>query len=202
MINGKKRYCLWLKDCLQNKIDKMPLVKHRVNIVRDFRLASAKGATRRKATTPTLFTEDRHVDADSIFMPMISSENRQYVPIGFIDGKTIVNNKSLFIPNATIYLFGILISKVHMAWMRAICDRLKSDYSYSTTIIYNTFPFPPPKNQITIEKTAQRILQEREALVNYSLADMYDAEHMPKNFTTPTEQMTAQLWLPMALMNQ
>ena len=181
-INGKDRYCLWLKDCPQDEIDKMPLVKLRVEKVRNFRLASKKLATKRKAKTPTLFTEDRYVESDSIFMPMVSSENRQYVPVGFINDKAIINNKSLFIPNANIYIFGILISKIHMSWMRSICGRLKSDYSYSTTIVYNNFVWPSPsaKERKKIEQTAQNILNERKALINYSLADMYDDKHMPK----------------------
>ena len=209
-INNKKRYCLWLKDADPAELRKMPLIMKRIEAVKEFRLSSKKEQTRRRAQTPTLFAEDRYIEADSIFMPMVSSERRQYVPIGFVDSKTIMNNKSLFIPirsscnrkyipfghvdknvivsnlasfipNTDNFLFGVLISSVHMAWMRAIAGRLKSDYSYSATIVYNTFPFcTPTENQRQkIELTAQGILNARVLYPNSSLADLYDERTMP-----------------------
>lgn len=180
-INGKKRYCLWLKDCPPNELRSMKKVFERVKAVKEFRLASKKEQTRRRAETPTLFAEDRYVNAPAIFMPMVSSENRDYVPIGFIDAETIANNKSLFIPNGNNYIFGVLISKVHMAWMKTVCGRLKSDYSYSATIVYNNFPWcsPTAGQRRAIEAAAAKILEVRAKYAGASLADLYDATAMP-----------------------
>ena len=126
-INNIMRYCLWLKDCPPNELRKMPLVYERVEGVKNFRLASKKAQTRRRAETPTLFAEDRFVDAPALFMPMVSSENRRYIPMGFLSAGIVSNNKSLFIPNCDVYIFGILTSSIHMAWMRTVAGRLKSD---------------------------------------------------------------------------
>ena len=174
-INGKVRYCLWLKDCSPSELLKMPLVLERVEQVRNFRLASKKEQTRRRAETPTLFAEDRYVPANSIFMPMVSSENRKYIPIGFISKEVVPNNKALFIPNATLYIFGILNSNVHMNWMRVVAGRLKSDFSYGTTTVYNTFPWPSPNEEQKnkIEQSAQAILDAREKYVDCTLANLY-----------------------------
>lgn len=187
-INGKKRFCLWLKDCPPSVLRKMPLVMQRVKAVRDFRLASKKAQTRRRADTPTLFAEDRYVAARSIFIPMVSSENRHYVPIGFTDAEVVVNNKALFIPNGDLYTFGILTSSVHMAWMKTVAGRLKSDYSYGVQTVYNTFPWcsPTPKQRAAIEETAKLILDTRNTLSDAlesptSLADLYDPLTMPKS---------------------
>ena len=180
-INSKKRYCLWLKDCTQDEIDKMPLVKSRVDIVRKFRLASKKVATQRKAATPTLFTEDRYIEANAIIIPRTSGDSRKYIPIGLIKSNVIVNLEAMLIPNGKIYEFGILISIIHSAWLRIICGRLGTSYRYSTKLVYNTFPWcnPTDKQRKKIEQTAQKILKEREALIDYSLADMYKEDHIP-----------------------
>lgn len=127
-INGKRRYCLWLKDCPPNELRKMPLVLKRVKAVQEFRLASKKEQTRRRAETPTLFAEDRFIDAPAIFVPMLSSCNREYIPIGFIDAKVVVSNLASFIPNADNFLFGILSSKILMVWLSS--TRLLSRQRY------------------------------------------------------------------------
>ena len=181
-INGKIRYCLWLKDASPAEIKKIPPIYERVKNVRDFRLASKKEQTRRRAETPTLFAEDRFVDAPAIFVPMVSSENRQYIPVGFIDSKVVVSNKALFIPNADIYLFGILTSSIHMAWVKTVAGRLKSDYSYGVSTVYNTFPFcqPTDKQKRAIETTAQKILDIRADFPDSTPANLYDPVTMPK----------------------
>lgn len=180
-INNKVRYCLWLKDCPPNELASMPMVFKRVQTVREFRLASKKEQTRKRAEFPTRFAEDRYVSAVSIFMPMVSSENRKYIPIGFCNPDVVANNKSLFIPNAAIYHFGILTSNVHMAWVRTVCGRLKSDYSYSATIVYNNFPWcnPTEIQKKKIEQTAQAILDARALYSNCSLAELYNEITMP-----------------------
>ncbi len=181
-INGIVRWCLWLKDCPPNELRKMPHVMERVQAVKNFRLASKKAQTRRRAETPTLFAEDRFVDAPALFMPMVSSENRRYIPMGFIDAGAVVNNKALFIPNCDLYTFGVLTSSIHMAWMRTVAGRLKSDYSYGTTTVYNTFPWAEPSAQQKklIESTAQKILDARKNYPQSTLADLYDELSMPK----------------------
>ncbi|NDO47139.1 DNA methyltransferase [Clostridium sp. MD294] len=189
-INNKVRYCLWLKDCPPNELSNMPMVLKRVQAVREFRLKSKKEQTRKRAEIPTRFAEDRYVPSISIFMPMVSSENRKYIPIGFCNPDVIVNNKSLFIPRAKIYHFGVLISNVHMAWMRTVCGRLKSDYSYSNTIVYNNFPWcnPTPEQKAKIEKTAQAILNARALYPDSSLADLYDELTMPPELRKAHQQ--------------
>ena len=181
-INDIMRYCLWLKDCPPNELRKMPLVMKRVEAVRNFRLASKKAQTRRRADTPTLFAEDRFVDAPALFIPMVSSENRRYIPMGFVNG-VVINNKALFIPNCDLYTFGTLTSSIHMAWVRTVAGRLKSDYSYGTTTVYNTFPWcePSDKQRYAIEQSAQKILDVRKDYPDATLADLYDPLTMPKD---------------------
>ena len=180
-INGKQRFCLWLKDCPPDELRKMPLVMKRVKAVRDFRLASRKEQTRRRAETPTLFAEDRFIDAPKLFIPMLSSSNRKYIPIGFIDSKVVVSNTASFIPNATIYLFGILTSKVLMVWLKVVGGRFKNDFRFSASTVYNTFPFcePTEKQHLKIESTAQKILDVRAGYPNATLADLYNELLMP-----------------------
>ena len=182
-INGIMRYCLWLKDCPPNELRKMPRVMKRVEGVRDFRLTSKKAQTRRRADTPTLFAEDRSIDAPALFMPMVSSENRRYIPMGFIERGVVPSNKALFIPNCDLYTFGTLTSSIHMTWVRTVAGRLKSDYSYGTTTVYNTFPWCEPTKSAwrAIEATAQKILDVRAKYSDATLAELYDKLSMPKD---------------------
>lgn len=182
-INGKIRYCLWLKDATPAEIKKFPPIYERVKNVRDFRLASKKEQTRRRAETPTLFAENRFIDAPAIFIPRTSSDNRYYVPIGFISSGVIANLECMLIPNGDLYLFGILISKVHMAWMKTFCGRFGTGYRYGVQTVYNTFPFcqPTEKEKRAIETTAQKILDARADFPDSTLADLYDSLTMPKS---------------------
>ena len=143
-IHQKPRYCLWLGDCSPREIKEMPLCYERVENVRKVRLESKRKATLKLADTPTRFQTENMPDGDSIIVPKVSSEKRKYVPMGFIPKGTFASNLVLLIPNATLYHFGVLESNVHMAWMRAVCGRLKSDYRYSKDIVYNNFPWPSP----------------------------------------------------------
>ena len=159
----------------------MPLVRDRVAKTREFRLSSSKAATRKFADQPTRFMEIRQPEANYIIIPSHSSENRRYIPIGFMLPNVICSNANLMIPNATLYHFGVLTSNVHMAWMRAVCGRLKSDYRYSNDIVYNNFPWPTTTEaqKAKIEHTAQRILDARALYPDSSLADLYDELTMP-----------------------
>lgn len=179
-IRGKFRYCLWLVEITPQELNSLPKVKECVKKVRESRLQSTFKQTRDLADTPTLFREQLNPQI-YLAVPKVSSENRRYVPIGYLDESVIPGDKLFIIPEATLYDFGIITSNVHMAWMRAVAGRLKSDYSYSNTIVYNNFPWPTPTpaQKKRIEKTAQAILDARALYPESSLADLYDELTMP-----------------------
>jgi hypothetical protein len=179
-INNQNRWCLWLVDVSPSEIRKMPLVMERVEKVREMRLNSSDAGTRKLADTPTVFRETYNPKT-FIIIPSTTSERRRYVPLGFLGEDTISTNLNLIIPNATLYHFGVLTSNVHMAWMRAVCGRLKSDYRYSKDIVYNNFPWANPNEEqkSKIEQTAQGILDARAKYPDCSLADLYDPLTMP-----------------------
>lgn len=180
-LNNKERYCLWLKNANPSDIRKSKFVQDRVEAVRDFRLASTKKQTRDSAETPTLFQEIRQPETKYIIVPRHSSENRRYVPFGFVDADIIVNDAVQILPEAGLYHFGIMESNVHMAWMRAVAGRLEMRYRYSKDIVYNNFPWPEPTEtqKAKIEATAQGILDARALYPESSLADLYDELTMP-----------------------
>lgn len=181
-INGKTRWCLWLKNISPNLINSIPYIKQKVSAVQELRENSSRDATKRLALTPFLFGEIRQPEKGNyLLIPSTSSERRRYIPIGFLDSSIIATNANLIVPNATLCEFGILTSNVHNAWMRVVAGRLKSDYRYSATIVYNNFPWPNPtkEQQAKIEKTAQAILAARAIYKDCSLADLYDDVTMP-----------------------
>ena len=183
-INDKQRFCLWLVDCPPDELRKMPLVYERVKNVREFRLASKKAATRKSADTPTLFQEIRQPKDDYILVPRHSSERRKYIPMGYVSKEIICGDSNQMIPNADLFLFGVLTSSVHMAWIRMVCGRLTSRIRYSNTICYNPFPFPlfyADEWKPRVEKTAQKILDARKNYPNASYADLYDEISMPSD---------------------
>lgn len=181
-INSKKRYCLWLKDISPQEYRNILPIKLAIENVQKIRSESSRKATRELASTPYLFGEIRQPESNYLIIPAHSSENRRYIPVGYMDKDIICSNANLIIPNASLYMFGILSSNVHMAWIRAICGRIKSDYRYSINIVYNNFPWCKPtiKQKQQIEKTAQMILAARNLYANASLADLYDELTMPK----------------------
>ena len=181
-LKNKKRYCLWLLGANPAEITKCPTVKEGIKRVRDFRLASKAAATRRFADTPSLFCQIAQPSEGSyIPVPETSSGRRKYIPMGFLSCDVIASNLLFLIPNADLYHFGVLESNVHMAWMRTVCGRLKSDYRYSKDIVYNNFPWPEPtpEQRAKIEQTAQAILDARALYPDSSLADLYDELTMP-----------------------
>lgn len=183
LINNKERYCLYLKDCPPNDLRNMPLVRKLVSNVQDFRLSRKRAATKRLGETPTLLAGNSEFTGTQLIIPRVSSENRKYIPIGYFDNQTICSESAFRIRNASLYLFGILNSTMHMAWTRTVCGRLKSDYRYSNTLVYNNFVFPTPseKAKKNIEKLSQQILEMRKSYLDRgnSLADLYDAVAMP-----------------------
>ena len=181
-IKQKSRYCLWLRDAQPTDIKQSKILYERVQAVREFRLASSAKTTQGYAKVPHLFAQiTQPEDQDYLLVPSVSSERRRYVPIGFMNADVISSNAVQIIPNASLYHFGVLTSNVHMAWMRVVCGRLKSDYRYSKEQVYNTFPWPTPTEaQVAkIEQTAQAILDVRAKYSGSSLADLYDEVTMP-----------------------
>ena len=180
-IHRKPRYCLWLGDCTPSELRQMPHCMKRIEAVREMRLASNSAGTRKLADRPTRFHVENMPESNFIIVPSVSSEKRRYVPMGFMSPNVLASNLVLIIPDATLYHFGILESNVHMAWMRAVCGRLKSDYRYSKDVVYNNFPWPTPteEQKAKIEQTAQAILDARALYPDSSLADLYDELTMP-----------------------
>jgi hypothetical protein len=181
-INGNVRYCLWLKDAPLNEIRHIPFIQERIERVKNFRLASTKARTRHWANFPTLFSEDRQPTTRYLMFPKVSSERRAYIPFAYVEPEFIINNTASFIPDASLYLFGILESKMHMAWMSYVCGRMKSDFIYSNKIVYNNYPWPENVNEKqtkAVEKAVESVLSARKEFPTYSLADLYDPLTMP-----------------------
>ena len=180
-IQRKPRYCIWLVNANPSELKKCSNILERVRKVREFRLKSKRLSTLKSAETPTLFTEVKESQSKYIAIPKVSSENRRYIPIDYLPAEIIPGDKLFVVENTHLYHFGILTSNVHMAWTRAVCGRLKSDYSYSNTVVYNNFPWctPTPEQKAKIEQTAQGILDARAKYPDCSLADLYDETTMP-----------------------
>lgn len=183
-LNGEKRYCFWLVDANPSELRKMPHLLKRIEKVKAMRLKSSKPATVKWANQPTLFTENRQPQSNYILVPSHSSENRWYIPMGFMTQNDILNNSCLSVPNGTLYHFGVLMSAMHMAWVNAVCGRIKSDFRYSVSVVYNNFPWHLPQ-QLTpqkvaaIEQAAQKVLDIRAMFANSSPADLYHPLLMP-----------------------
>jgi hypothetical protein len=178
-INNKKRYCLWLVDCPPNELRKMPLVMDRINQVKEDRLQSTDKAMQN--LVPTQFRETNN-PSSCLIIPVVSSENRKYIPMGFIDKDTISTNSNLIMPDAEIYHFGILMSEMHMTWVKRTCGRLKSDFRYSKDVVYNNYPWPKDlseKNKKKVEEKAQKVLNVRLEFSESNLADLYHQLTMP-----------------------
>ncbi len=190
-LNKRKRYCLWLQGANPSEIKKCPTVVKRIEQVRQMRLNSSAASTRKMAETPMLFAQiTQQLGKEFILVPSVSSEKRKYIPMGFLDKDTIASNLVFAIPNASLYHFGVLESVVHMAWMRVVCGRLKSDYRYSKDIVYNNFPWPEvsEEQREQIGATAQAILDARALYPDSSLADLYDELTMPPELRKAHQQ--------------
>jgi hypothetical protein len=181
-LNGEQRWCLWLVGIDPDELRKMPKVLERIDAVKKMRLASTKASTNKWAQLSSLFTENRQPENAYILVPSHSSENRQYIPFGFLEKDSILNNSCFSIPNADLYLFGQITSTMHMTWVKYTCGRIKSDYRYSNTIVYNNYPFPQnvsEANKKKVEEAAQVVLDTRLKYPSSSLADLYDPLSMP-----------------------
>ena len=184
-INRKDRYCLWLVDAPLSDLRSLSEIRKRVEKCKEERLNSPDAGRRKLADTPHLFREQLN-PKHTVVVPKVSSERRRYIPMGYIDEQTIAGDKLFILPEASLYHFGVLMSNVHMAWVRTFTGRLKSDYSYSIYIDYNCFPWPDPteEQKAKIEQTAQAILDARALYPDSSLADLYDELTMPPELRT------------------
>ncbi|MGA5673956.1 class I SAM-dependent DNA methyltransferase [Bacillus bombysepticus] len=191
LIKGKKRFCLYLENCPPKELKKMPLVMERIKNVRRIRSESKKAATNKAAETPMLFGEPRIPTTPFLIIPRVSSENRRYIPIAFASPPTITSDRVFILSDADLYLFGVITSTMHMAWMRTVAGRLKSDYNYSNTIVYNNFVFPEPntKQLKAIEKSAQSILDIRLRYGDSTLSDLYHPLTMPPDLLKAHQQL-------------
>lgn len=184
LLNGIERWCLWLKDAQPGELKNFTLILHRVRKVQDWRTQSGRATTNKLAETPTLFAEVRQPDTNYLAIPTVSSERRKYIPIAFLSPDIIASNQLYILPNATLWEFGILTSTMHMAWIKYVGGRLKSDYRYSAGLVYNTFPWPDEpsvKRKQEVETAAEAILIARQPYLNdgATLADLYDPLTMP-----------------------
>jgi hypothetical protein len=182
-IHNVKRWCLWLADASSAELRALPHVMKRVSAVKRHRLESKRATTRKLAENPTLFGEVRQPRGKYLLVPSVSSEHRIYIPMGFVSGKVICSNLVLFVPDATLFHFGVLMSSMHMAWVRQVCGRLESRYRYSGKLVYNNYPWPemPESLQRTrVERAAQSVLDARAQFFDSSLDSLYHPLMMPK----------------------
>ncbi len=183
LINGKKRFCFWLKECPNDILEDCPELSKRLDGVKKVRSESTKEATRRWALYPHLFTEDRQPNSDYLILPVVSSERRIYLPIAYNSKEIIANTNAQMIPNANAYIYGVVASYIHSVWMKAVCGRLEMRYAYSASIVYNTFPFPEisDEKKQEIEAAAEDVLITREYYPEKTLAELYDPDKMPQD---------------------
>ena len=181
LLRNRERWCLWLVGVSASRLRKSPFIMDRLKKTADFRSKSGRQQTLALAETPALFGEIRQPQTTMLVIPKVSSEARRYIPIGFVEPNIIVNGSALIIPDADLYLFGVIMSNVHNSWMRTVAGRLEMRYQYSGKIVYNNFPWPSPTaaQKQQIERTAQGILDARALYPDSSLADLYDPLTMP-----------------------
>ena len=195
-LNGKNRFCLWLKDADPSEIRSMPEVMKRIDAVRKYRALSKREATRKLSRYPALFGEIRQPESNYVLIPRHSSECRRFIPMAFFDRSSIASDSCMAVPDACLHHFGIIQSTMHMAWTRQVCGRIKGDYRYSNNIVYNNFPWPEKERQTQerlsrIEKSAQAILEARADFPQASLSDLYDPDTMPKTLVEAHEKLDA-----------
>lgn len=192
LINGYERWCLWLGNASPNELRSLPECLKRIDLVRNFRLQSKSIPTQKLAATPTHFHVQNMPQNDYLVIPEVSSEKRKYIPLGFEHPDTLASNLLKILPNATLYHFGVLESEMHMAWVRQVCGRLKSDFRYSKDIVYNNFPWPEgvsEQKKQAVEVAAQAVLVARKLYPTSSLADLYDPRTMPKELVDAHSQL-------------
>ena len=184
-INKINRWCIWLMGIPPNEYSQFKTVLQRIQQVKEYRIKSTRPTTKKLSNYPMLFGEIRQPITNYLLVPGVSSENRKYIPIGFLTKEIIASDLARTITHATPYLFGVLTSAMHMAWVKYVCGRLKSDFRYSGSLVYNNFPWPEnptDKQKQTVEAAAQNVLDVRAKFPDASLADLYDPNTMPPNY--------------------
>jgi hypothetical protein len=192
-LNGIERWCLWLRHCPPSELRTMPHVMQRVRAVRKFRAASKSAPTQRLAATPTRFHVENVPDRQFLLIPKYSSWRRQYIPMGWIEPDVLVSDLAFVVPDATMFHFGILSSAMHMAWVRTVCGRIKSDYRYSKKLVYNNFPWPPDvaaAERKRVEEAAGSVLAARAQFPDATLSDLYDPLTMPRELHRAHEKLS------------
>lgn len=190
-INGKQRYCLWLEDSDLDNAMQIPEIKQRINNVRNMRFASKKKQTQLEANTPHKFSEIRHQSSKTtLVVPRVSSENRPFLPVGIVEGGTIIGDRNFALYDAPLWNMAIIASRLHWVWIGTVCVRMRTDFSYSNTLGWNTFPIPllTEQNKADLTACAENILLAREAHFPATIADLYDPEKMPENLRRAHEQ--------------
>jgi hypothetical protein len=192
-IDGTQRFCLWLTDAQAKEFKDIPEIKRRLEAVRKMRLASPKFPTQRDAEKPHRFSEPRHVEASSIIIPCHSSERRDYIPFGYLGSDVIISNAALAIYNAEPWIFAVISSRMHMAWVSVVCGRIKSDYRYSNTICYNNFPFPEivDSQKTELNRLAEAVLGVREAHPEKTMEQLYNPDTMPAELSKAHRNLDA-----------
>lgn len=192
-IRGEKRYCLWIMESNYEEADAIQVIHKRIQKCQQTRLASKRASTQKLAEKPYSFGEVRYKETECIIVPGVSSENRKYIPIGYLDKGTVITNSAFAIYDASLWLFGILTSEMHMVWVRTVGGRLETRYRYSAGLCYNTFPFPSISDtkKSEIEEAATNVLLARENYPEKTLADLYDPEKMPEDLRTAHEELDA-----------
>lgn len=190
-IRGIDRWCLYITDEQLLVAESIPPILSRLELVRQFRQNSTESSTREFANFPHKFYYSVHSDTDSIIIPRTSSERRDYIPIGFLDGNTLISDAASVVFNAELWTFSVLTSRIHMTWVRAVAGRLKTDYRYSSQLCYNTFPFPhiTDAQKTMLEHHVNQILQEREHHSEKTLAQLYDPDKMPAGLREAHHQL-------------
>lgn len=192
-IRGEKRYCLWIMESNYEEADAIQVIHKRIQKCQQTRLASKRASTQKLAEKPYSFGEVRYKETECIIVPGVSSENRKYIPIGYLDKGTVITNSAFAIYDASLWLFGILTSEMHMVWVRTVGGRLETRYRYSAGLCYNTFPFPSISDtkKSEIEEAATNVLLARENYPEKTLADLYDPEKMPEDLRAAHEELDA-----------
>ncbi len=191
LISGDRRFCIWIEDDAVDRALSIPSIKERVDRVRLFRLKSKKAATVRAANWPYRFDERKPLPSKPVIcIPVISSENRPYLPAGLLPGGTVVSNKAFTLPGGELWPLAIICSRLNLNWVAAVCARMRTDYSYTNTLGWNTFPVPTltEKNKADLTRCAEDILLVREAHFPATIADLYNSNNMPSDLREAHER--------------
>ena len=185
-IRGEKRFCLWITDDLLPLAISIDSIKNRIENCKKIRESSSRESTKILASVPYQFGEIRYKESECIIVPAVSSERREYIPIGYLNTGTVVSNSAFAIYDAPLWLFGVLTSKIHMVWVKTVGGRLKTDYRYSAQLCYNTFPFPiiTDRQKHELQVLAQSVLDIRDQHFDMTLGEMYNPETMPADLKT------------------